>query len=270
MIADLPMGGSLMTLVLLEVRDQVATITLNHDEKRNALSCSLIAELTDTLAACRENGSRAVILRARKGSKVWSAGHDILELPKNGRDPLAYNDPLERAIRAVREHPAPVIAMVEGSVWGGACELAICCDLAVATPTATFALTPAKLGVPYNAAGVLRIMNEVDLSTVKEMFFTGRPISAERALASEVVNHVVPAEEIETFTWNLARGIAEMSPLSIAVAKEQIRLLSDARPLSPEAFERIQGMRRSVYDSADYHEGIQAFIEKRKPQWTGK
>ncbi|MBI4618265.1 MAG: methylmalonyl-CoA decarboxylase [Planctomycetes bacterium] len=259
-----------MSLVLLDAEPPVATLTLNHDEKRNALSCALISELTEALAICREREVRSVVLRARKGVKVWSAGHDISELPKNGRDPLAYNDPLEQAIRAVREHPAPVIAMVEGSVWGGACELVICCDLAIAAPTATFALTPARLGVPYNAAGVLRIMNEVDLSTVKEMFFTGRPISAERALASEVINHLVPAEELESFTYEMAGAITQMSPLSIAVAKEQIRLLSDARPLSPEAFERIQGMRRTVYDSGDYREGIRAFMEKRPPRWTGR
>jgi len=160
--------------------------------------------------------------------------------------------------------------MVEGSVWGGACELVLSSDIPVGAPNATFAITPAKIGVPYNPAGLLRIMNEVDTSVVKEMFFTARPITAERALQVGVLNHLVPFDQIEGFTFEMARAIAALSPLSISVLKEQVRLLSNARPLSPETFERIQGLRRRVYDSKDYQEGIQAFKEKRQPRWTGE
>jgi methylmalonyl-CoA decarboxylase len=211
-----------------------------------------------------------VILRANKGVKVWSAGHDVNELPRSGSDPLAYDDPLERGIRAIREFAAPVIAMIEGSVWGGACELAICCDVPIGAPNATFAITPARVGIPYNPAGILRLMNEVDVSIVKEMFFTAQPMKAERALEVGILNHLVPPEELEAFTWQMARTIGEMAPLSVSVIKEQMRLLSNARPLSPETFERIQGLRRRVYDSRDYAEGITSFLEKRKPVWEGR
>ena len=101
------------------------------------------------------------------------------------------------------------------------------------------------------------------------MCFTGRPISAERALAAGILNHLVPAAELESFTYALAHTVTELSPLSISVMKEQIRLLANARPLSPETFERMQGLRRQVYDSADYREGLTAFLEKRPPRWTG-
>jgi len=258
-----------MSLVLTTLEDGIGTVTFNHDAKRNALSSALIAELNAALADFARAQARCVIIRAHPGARVWSAGHDVSELPRSGRDPLAYNDPLEQAIRAVREFPAPVIAMVEGGVWGGACELVICCDIPVGAPTATFALTPAKIGVPYNAAGLLRIMTEVDVSVVKEMCFTGRPIGAERALAAGILNHLVPTAELESFTRGLARAVTELSPLSISVMKEQIRLLANARPLSPETFERMQGLRRHVYDSADYREGLTAFLEKRPPRWTG-
>ena len=259
-----------MTFIRQEIRDGIGTITLDHDEKRNALSSALIEEMIGAFDAFIAQKVRVAILRAHPGAKVWSAGHDVSELPRSGRDPLAYSDPLEQAIRAVRKFPAPVIALIEGGVWGGAVELALVCDIPVGSPTTTFALTPARLGVPYNAAGLLRIMNEIDLSIAKEMIFTARPVDAERALRLGILNHVGPAAEIEAFTFDMARTIADLSPLSIAAMKEQIRLLGDARPLSPETFERMQGLRRRVYDSADYAEGIQAFREKRKPRWTGK
>ena len=123
---------------------------------------------------------------------VWSAGHDVAELPGPGRDPLGYEDPLRRVVRAIETLPLPVIAMIEGSVWGGACELAITCDLVIATPDATFALTPAKLGVPYNTGGIQNMMNSISTRLLKEMLFTARPISSERALQLGMINYVVP------------------------------------------------------------------------------
>ena len=258
-----------MALVICSLEDRIGTLTLHHPERRNALSTALISELIAGIDTFKREGARVVILRALAGTKVWSAGHDISELPKSGRDPLAYDDPLERAIRAVRECPLPVIAMIEGSVWGGACELVLCCDIPIGAPNASFALTPAKIGVPYNPAGILRITNEVDVSVVKEMFFTALPIAGERAREAGILNHLVPHEDFERFTYDMAKAIAQLSPLSISVIKEQMRLLGNAHPLTPETFERIQGLRRHVYDSKDYQEGVTAFLEKRKPNWTG-
>jgi len=118
-----------MPLVLSSLQDGVGTITLNNDAKRNALSSALIVEMIAAFDEFAREKVRAVVLRAHPGVKVWSAGHDVSELPLSGRDPLAYNDPLEQAIRAVRECKVPVITMVEGSVWGGACELVIASDI---------------------------------------------------------------------------------------------------------------------------------------------
>jgi methylmalonyl-CoA decarboxylase len=253
-----------MPHIVVESQDAVGSVTLNHPEKRNALSAPLIAEVIGALDGFRREGIRAVILRAARGTKVWSAGHDVAELPPSGRDPRAWGDPLEQLIRAVRELPAPVLAMIEGSVWGGGCELAFSCDLILAAPEVTFALTPAKLGVPPNPAGLLRLMNALGLPILREMFFTAAPIPARHALDAGIINHIVPAGELEAAAWTMARGIAQLSPRSIAVIKEQVRLLSDAHPVTPEVFERIQSLRRQVYDSADYQEGRTAFLEKRK------
>ncbi len=257
-----------MSLIFSDFKDHIGTITFNHPEKRNCLSRAMLKEIDVALEALLSQQARVIIIRAQPGSRVWSSGFDVTELPDPGRDPLAYNDPLEMTLRHIQQMPMPVIAMIEGSVWGGACDLSFICDMAIGCPSASFAMTPAKIGVPYNSTGILHFLNIVGLRMAKEMFFTAQPILAERALQLGILNHLVAAELLETYTIDLARKISENSPLSIAVIKEQLRILSNSHPLSPETFERIQGLRRRVYDSADYREGKQAFLEKRKPIFT--
>ncbi|MDG4555078.1 MAG: methylmalonyl-CoA decarboxylase [Candidatus Competibacter sp.] len=259
-----------MPLILTEINDAIGTIVMNHPQKRNALSEALIDDITAALESFRARRLRVAILRAPAGVKVWSAGHDVGELPNRGRDPLGWSDSLRVLVRAIQEFPAPVIALIEGGVWGGGCEVAMACDLLVATPEATFAITPAKLGVPYNLGGVLTLMNMIPLPVAKEMLFTAQPIPASQALNLGVINYIKPAPEIDAFVYGLAGQIAANSPLSIAVMKEELRLLASAHAITPELFERMQGLRRVVYDSHDYQEGLNAFREKRKPRFEGK
>lgn len=259
-----------MALIEIHSAEGIGTLILNYSIKRNTLSEALIGEMSQAFATLEQEGVRVLVLRAYPGAKVWSAGHNVDELPLGGHDPLGWKDPLRQIIREIEGFPAPVIAMVEGSVWGGACELVFACDLIIATADATFAATPAKLGVPYNASGLLTFMNAASPQIAKEMLFTGRPIAAARLERLGVVNHVLPREEIETFTHALARDICHNSPLSIAVMKEQMRILHGAHSLSPADFERMQGLRRVVYNSEDYREGIRAFKEKRKPLFRGE
>ena len=258
-----------MNTVLTSFEDAVGTITLNHG-KVNALGEELIQDICGALDVMTMQSARVVILRAPSGAKVFSAGHDVRELPTNGRDPLTYNDPLRHVVRRIELYPAPVIAMVEVSVWGGACELVMSCDLIVASRESTFAITPAKIGVPYNLSGMLNLLKVAELHFVKEMLFTAQPIPAERLKATGVINHVVASEELESVTLALARNIIRMSPLVHRILKEELRVLAGAHPLNPEAYERIQALRREVYDSDDYKEGIRAFLDKREPVFQGK
>jgi methylmalonyl-CoA decarboxylase len=273
-VSDQPLetNASEQTVALVQsrVESHIGTITLNDLKTLNSLSGALIKDLLETLDRFREEEVRVVILRARPGSKTWSAGHNVGELPKHARDPLTYSDPLRVAIRKIQEYPAPVLAMVEGGVWGGACELVMACDLVIAVESATFAITPARLGVPYNIGGVQNMIGSVPMVVVKEMLFRAKPISAQRAYEVGIANYVVPADQLEAKTLELAQDMLANSPLVITLLKEETHVLAHALALSAETFERIQSVRRRIYDSEDYQEGIRSFFEKRKPDFQGK
>jgi methylmalonyl-CoA decarboxylase len=261
--------GSAAAVVRAEVIGRVGVITLDNRHKRNAIGSQMAGGIVAALESLHAQDVRAIVLRAAEGMDVWSAGHDIDELPRGRRDPLGYDDPLEELLRAVRAFPAPVIAMVHGTVWGGGLDLVLSCDLVVADETASFAITPANLGLPYNVTGLLHFLGRLPVNLIKEMFFTAAPLDARTARQWLVVNHLVAPDQLESFTLELAATMATKSPLAIAVIKEQLRVLSDYQPIAAQVYERVQGMRRQAYDSADYLEGLNAFAEKRQPIFRG-
>ncbi len=258
-----------MSLIQTSYESKVATITMNNPRRLNALSEPLIEEIMAAMEGFKQQKARALVLRAQDGVKVWSAGHDVKELPLTRRDPLGWDDPLRMVVREIETFPSPVIAMVEGGVWGGACEVTFACDMIVAERNATFAVTPAKLGVPYNTTGLLNFMHAASRMIVREMAFTAQPVSAERAEILGMVNYVVDKDDLQAKVDELVGHVLNNAPLSIAVIKEQFRIMESAHSITPRIFERIQGLRRAVYDSEDYREGLTAFLEKRKPNFTG-
>lgn len=257
------------TRIQTEINDAIGTITLDHPSKRNALSEQMVQEIIQALHQFKAQGVRVTVIRAAPGARVWSAGHDVSELPEGGQDPLSWQDSLRTVIREVELFPGPVVALIEGGVWGGACELVFACDMVIATPEATFAATPAKLGVPYNVTGLLTFLNVAPPHIAKEMLFTGSPMNAARLERQGVINAVVPSEHITAHVFDMARTIAHNAPLAVGVMKEQLRILSSANAVSANDFERIQSLRRVVYNSHDYAEGIQAFKQKRPPHYQG-
>jgi methylmalonyl-CoA decarboxylase len=257
-------------LVNVSIADKVATIEFNNSHKLNALSEPFIQDILRALEDLNTPEVRVIILRAPKGVKVFSAGHDISELPKTKRDPLSYLDPLRKITRTIQRYPKPIISMIQGSVWGGAFELTMSTDIVISSDKSTFAMTPVNLGVPYNIVGIHNMIRDAGPHLMKEIIFTAKPFSAECAHKMGIVNHIRPDDEIEEFTLEMAQLIASKAPLAIEIIKEEIRVLSEANTINPDEFERLQGMRRKVYDSDDYQEGLAAFYDKRKPNFVGK
>jgi len=248
----------------------IAVITLSDEAKRNALSRRLLEAFIEACRECERQQVRAMILKTHAQSGVWSSGHDIEELPCDGHDPLSPKSPLEKAIRTLRCCPFPVIALVQGSVWGGAVELMASCDIVIADERACFAVTPAKIGLPYNITGLQHFNERLSYGAIKRLFFIASPIRAEEALRVGLIDEVVPATHIEEHAMDTARQIARNAPLAVTAVKQQLRLLSDGKTISVTMVEKTAEVRCRAYQAADYREGIVAFRERRPPQFTGK
>jgi enoyl-CoA hydratase len=261
-------------LVLLEKAERVATIILNRPEKRNALSPTLLTQLSETLHRLREEGEvRCLVIRGA-GEKAFCAGFDISEFPSEDKperlEELRTKNPVQAAFRAIHDFPYPVIAMVNGAAYGAGCELTMVCDIRIASEQARFSLPPVKLGIVYSAAGVLRVIGTIGLANAKEMFFTGRAFQAQRAREMGLIHYVLPAQELSPFTDQMAREISENAPLSLSALKSIFNRYERLRSFPPEDSREFQELRDAAFRSEDHQEGRRAFKEKRKPVFKGR
>ncbi len=242
-------------------------ITLNRPERRNALSMSLMAELTRTL---REQSARpevrAFVLRAE--GRAFSAGHDLSELVgRTLEDEQRIFAACTELMETVQRVPQPVIAAVQGVATAAGCQLVATCDLALAAETATFATPGVKIGL-FCSTPMVAVSRTIGRKRALYMLLSGKPIDAATAADWGLVNEVVPATELDARALELARQIASASPLTLAIGKDAFYEQIDLD--QPDAYRRMSETMAENAMTCDAQEGMSAFLEKRQPTWTGK
>ena len=257
------------TTIQLAIDSGVATITLNRPEKRNAISYELIADL---LAAMTEiAGSPALILILTGAGKAFCSGMDLENLKAlTGRFPdqsLKDSEKMARLFRSLYDFPKPTIAAVNGAAIAGGCGLATLCDFTVAVPEAKFGYTEVRIGfVPAIVSTFL--LRQIGEKHARDLLLTGRIIDAHEAHRMGLINEVVAPEKLMPRARELAAQLMENSPASLTSTK---RLLSDYS--REELDNQIQAAIRenaNIRSTHDFREGVSSFLEKRKPQWSGK
>jgi enoyl-CoA hydratase len=254
-------------VLLVNKKDYICTLTLNRPHKHNALTPQILQELEQNLISFQEDGQIRVVIIRGAGDKAFSAGFDISMLDQTYQNGEDY---LQNALKSIRDCPVPVIAMVNGFALGGACEITVNCDLRIANDQALFGMPQAKIGMMESYQAMQRFINLVGVAYTKEIFFTGRMIGASQAKEIGLVNQVVPSKDLKKVCYDLANEITANAPLTVKGSKFAIEKCLSYETLAPEVIQEIQDVVTKIFQSKDYKEGMAAFMEKRKPKFTGE
>ena len=253
-------------VLVTETKEEVVWLTLNRPEKRNALSWELLVELDAALARIADDKSARAVVVSSHGP-VFCSGHDLGEMV--GCSAESYRDLFtlcSRVMRQFRRLPQPVIARVQGMATAAGCQLVAACDLAVAADTATFATPGVKIGL-FCTTPMVPLVRAIPAKAALEMLLTGKPISAQRALELGLVNRVVGTNELDASVQEFVDAILASSPLTVRLGKSAFydHLAMD----EATAYELATGVMTDNAVCADAQEGIKAFLQKRRPSWSG-
>jgi enoyl-CoA hydratase/carnithine racemase len=261
------MGG---TLEIDRPLDGVLRLSISNPSKRNALDQAILDAIAEALQSL--DGVRCVVLTGSAG--MFSSGYDIGAIPADmfavEAEKLVAH-PFSSALAALDEAEVPTLAALCGPTIGGGLELALGCDLRIASARIQLGMPPAKLGLIYSHTGMRRFLDAIGEPRTRELFLLGRYIDAPTALSWGLVNWVVPNDELEAAALTLAGELAANAPLAISGNKSVLReLLGSRAALHPEIEQELLELRESSFASHDLREGVLAFAEKRRPSWKGR
>jgi enoyl-CoA hydratase/carnithine racemase len=272
-VAPLPRELAGGKLLIDRPAEHLARLTIANPSKRNALDQAILDAIAMALTElAAEERARCVILTGSHG--MFSAGYEIGEI-SDGRfqeeaEQLVAH-PFTEAIEAVENHPFPTLAVLPGHTIGGGLELALACDLRMASAEIRLGMPPAKLGLVYSHTGLRRFIDAIGAARTRELFLLGSYIDADTALGWGLVNRVVAASELESTALALAGELAGNAPLSQQGNKRVIAALLRAQGELPEEVEaELMRLRLASFASHDLREGMSAFAEKRPPRWRGE
>ncbi len=253
--------------ILLEKKGAVALITLNRPEALNALNEQLMDELTDALLALEADDEIGVTV-ITGSEKAFAAGADINEMASKDYMDVFMEDFITANWEEASRCRKPVIAAVAGYALGGGCELAMMCDMIICADNAKFGQPEIKLGVMPGAGGTQRLTRQIGKSKAMDMILTGRMMDAEEAERAGLASRVFPVDDLVTETLKIAQSIAELSRPSVMLSKEAINRAYETTLSEGVRFERR--VFHSLFSTEDQTEGMEAFVEKRKPQFKNK
>ena len=254
--------------ITIEKRGPVAILTINRPDKLNALNKKVHTEGVAALDELRKDDSIRVLVITGAGEKSFIAGADISEF--EGQTPVTQRDLFHEKtfFNTIDAFPKPVIAMVNGFCLGGGNELALACDLRIASENARFSQPEINLGIMCGGGGTQRLPRLIGEGRAMEMALTGEMIDAETAHRFGLVNHVYPIDQLEAETLKLAEKIAEKAPIALQLSKEAVKFAS--RSNLDEGLRREVDLFAICFSTEDKQEGVAAFLEKRKPVFKGK
>ena len=254
--------------ILIEKRERIAIVTINRPDKLNALNIATRQELSDALDELRDDESVRVVILTGAGEKAFVAGADINEF--SGRTAVQQRGVMKQRniFVTAEDFPKPLIAMINGFCLGGGCELALSCDLRVASEKARFGQPEINLGIIPGGGGTQRLARLIGEGKAMQMILTGDMIDAQEAHRLGLVNEVYPADQLLVKTLELAGKIAEKSPVALAMAKTAVK--AAARTNLREGLDQEIDLFALCFSSEDQEEGVRAFLEKRKPDFKGR
>jgi enoyl-CoA hydratase/carnithine racemase len=255
--------------LLYDKRGDVAWITFNRPQARNALTFAMYRGLAEICGRIEKTREARVIVVTGAGDKAFAAGTDIAQFKdfKSGEDGIAYESKMDATLEIIERCPVPTIAAVSGFCTGGGIAIAGACDFRLAAANAQFGVPIARtLGNCLSMSNYARLAALVGPQTVKEMLLLARMVDAQKALQAGLVMEVLPdAAALHARAQEIAETLAGHAPITMQTTKEAMRRLQ-----AKIADENIDDLIRHTYGSADFREGMTAFLEKRPPKWTGK
>ncbi len=257
--------------ILVEQDGAIATVVFNRPKMRNAISLAMwseIATVTETLA--KDDAVRAIVYRGA-GHEAFASGADISEFQEHRKDTrtaLAYGKQTDAAYTAIRVCPKPTVAMVFGFCMGGAMAIAMGCDLRFAAGGSKFGIPAARLSIIYGLDAVHQLVDLVGPAYAKDILYSARALDAEEALRIGLIQRLLPASELEAYTYDYLRTVAANAPLSVRGTKAQVQALFEG--ITEAHRDKLRELSLETFGSEDYREGTRAFLEKRPPKFQGR
>jgi enoyl-CoA hydratase len=260
-----------MTDILVRHDGPIATVVINRPAMRNAISLAMWTELTRVTQELGETDSVRAIVYRGAGTVAFASGADISEFKEQRKDVASaarYNEQTAAAYSTIRECPKPTVAMIFGFCMGGAMAVAMACDMRFAADGSKFGIPAARLSIIYGADSVGQLVDLVGPAYAKDILYTARTIEDREALSMGFIQRLLPEDELERYTYDYLRKVADNAPLSVRGAKVTIE--SYLLGLTEERRKKLRDLAIDATESEDYKEGTRAFLDKRAPRFQGR